>query len=175
MQRKFKQFLWKIHFQNCDLSSEKIQLCKFSKWKQKLLHHTSQWCRKLSSPFRFRLKRGAILQTGRPNKVPLRYTEDLNAFLDDLQKNWANKKIGSTPHGNTINRTTFVNPFVIIKKLTLSKLLWTLDIWTQTLSNQLNPGHWNHKSRGLLELINVQICNWSYVCWCTSYIRRWSN
>ena len=96
--------------------SEYIQICKFLV-EMKHCHATHRNdALKISVPFLLRIKPDANLQTQRPNKVPLQYRDNLNIFLDDLQKNGVLKQIGSTPHEKPNCGNIFLNPYVFIKK-----------------------------------------------------------
>ena len=72
--------------------------------------------RKISTPFRIRLKPNAQLMTQRPSKVPIHYRDKFDALPKELEKYNIIKEIGSSPQDKTVYGTTFLYPLIIIPK-----------------------------------------------------------
>ena len=71
---------------------------------------------KISTLFRIRLKPNAQLITQRPSKVPIHYSDKLNALLKELEQQNIIKQNGSSPQDKPVYGTTFLNPLIIIPK-----------------------------------------------------------
>ena len=72
--------------------------------------------RKISTPFRIRLKPNAQLMTQRPSKVPIHYRDKFDALPKELEKYNIIKEIGSSPQENPVYDTTYLIPLIIIRK-----------------------------------------------------------
>ena len=109
------QLLNRFCFQDSDLNdSEYTQFCKFLGKNKHGYARQHNDVGKVSIPIRIRLKPDAKLQTLKPTKVPIRYRDQLNNVLDDIQKNGITKQIGSTLPEKPNSGTTFLNPMIII-------------------------------------------------------------
>ena len=69
------------------------------------------------------LKPNAKLQSQKPTKVPIYYSEKLKKLFDELEKHNILRQIGSTPSDKSINGTTFQNLLTIIPKGDTNKVV----------------------------------------------------
>ena len=111
------KFITEFNFQYFDLTdTEYITLCNML-LKYKTCYATlKNYVGKISTPFRNRLKPNAQLMTQRASKVPILYTDKLNALLKELEKYNIIKLIGSSRQDKPVYGTNYLNPLIIIPK-----------------------------------------------------------
>ena len=115
--KKIYNLYKKSNFEFSDLTdSEYVQLCNILVNNQNCYAKHKNDVGKISTPFRIRVKENCKLQTQRPSKVPIHYSDRLNKLLVELEKYNIIKQIGSTPDEKHTIGTTFLNFLNIIPK-----------------------------------------------------------
>ena len=80
--------------------TENVNLCNVLRNNQHCYAKHKNDVRKISTPFRIRIKENCKLQTQRPSKVPIHYRDRLDKLLTELEKCKIKKQISSSSDEN---------------------------------------------------------------------------